>query len=204
MAATFEKQTDDESGRLALYYLEKCLEASVMAKNSDYEGKICHKIGMIYLNRGECEQALPYQLKDLELAKRALDDKERTREIEAHAALSKSYLNLDQVDDALQHLEKYYQIANEKKKFNHQADAALNLAKVYAQKGNSTKSLEYYNKHFECARLEKKDKDRRLVDKARVILGMAKANVNIGNFIKIVQGSTENVKGLLDWKKTNK
>jgi len=171
-----------------------------LAKNHDYEGRICHKIGVIYWNRKEYEQALQYQVKDLDLAKRSLEDKERTREIEAHAALSQTYLHLDKTDDALLHLEKYYQIANEKKKFNHQDDAALNLAKVYAQKGNNTKSLDYYTKHFECARLEKKDKDRRLVDKARVILGMAKANVNIANFLKIVQNSNQNIKGILDWK----
>jgi tetratricopeptide (TPR) repeat protein len=200
MAAMYEKLTDEESMKHALYYLEKCLEASVLAKNHDYEGKICHKIGIIYLNQKNFEKSLEYQLRDLELAKKTLEDKDRIREIEAHAALAKTYLNLNKMDEALLHLEKYYSIANEKKKSNHQADASLNLAKVYAQKGNPQKSLDFYTKHFECARLEKKDKDRKLVDKARVILGMAKANGNQGNFIKIVQNSNQNIKVLLDWK----
>jgi len=60
--------------------------------------------------------------------------------------------------------------------------------------------LEYYNKHFECAKLEKKEKDRVLIDKARVILGMAKANQNISTFIKTVQTADGNMKPLLDWK----
>jgi hypothetical protein len=48
-------------------------------------------------------------------------------------------------------------------------------------KNNNPKSIEYYQQHFESARNEKNSKDRRLIDKARVYLGMAKANTGIGN-----------------------
>lgn len=52
-------------------------------------------------------------------------------------------------------------------------------------------------------------KNRKLVDKARVTFGIAKANASIGNsptfnyvenYIKIVANSDKNLKALLDWK----
>jgi len=46
-------------------------------------------------------------------------------------------------------------------------------------KGNSKKSIEYYQQHFDSAKNERQEKNRKLIDKARVYLGMAKANVNI-------------------------
>jgi hypothetical protein len=54
------------------------------------------------------------------------------------------------------------------------------LARLWAMKGNNAKSIDFYQQHFESARNEKNNKDRRLIDKARVYLGMAKANANIG------------------------
>jgi hypothetical protein len=61
--------------------------------------------------------------------------------------------------------------------------------------------LEYYQQHFDLARLEKQNqKNRTLVDQARVNLGIAKANAAIDNFIKIVSNSSQNLKPLLDWK----
>lgn len=75
------------------------------------------------------------------------------------------------------------------------------LAKLYHQKGNIQKSLEFYQQHFDCARTEKSDtKNRKLVDKARVTFGIAKANATIENYIKLVANSDKNLKALLDWK----
>jgi len=58
------------------------------------------------------------------------------------------------------------------------------LAKVWGMKGNSTKSIEFYQQHFDSAKNERQEKNRKLIDKARVYLGMAKANVNISNFLR--------------------
>lgn len=41
------------------------------ANDAKGEGEICHKIGNLYLERGDYERALKYQLRDLELAKKA-------------------------------------------------------------------------------------------------------------------------------------
>jgi len=68
--------------------------------------------------------------------------------------------------------------------FKYKADAAFYLAKVYGMKGNNTKSIEFYQQHFDSAKNERQEKNRKLIDKARVYLGMAKANVNISKFFR--------------------
>lgn len=47
-------------------------------------------------------------------------------------------------------------------------------------------SLDYYLKHFNCARTEKQ-KDRKLVDKARVTYGIALANSKFGKDLVSLQ-----------------
>lgn len=64
-------------------------------------------------------------------------------------------------------------------------------------------SLDYYLKHFNCARTEKQ-KDRKLVDKARVTYGIALANSKFDKYIKIVANSDKDLKSLLDWKSNQK
>ena len=101
--------------------------------------------------------------------------------MEAHASLAKCYLKKGDNDDAQTHLEEYHRLARDLKQNNSQSDAALYLAKLYHQKGNIPKSLEFYQQHFDCARTEKSEnKDRKLVDRARVTYGLAKANSTIG------------------------
>jgi hypothetical protein len=78
-------------------------------------------------------------------------------------------------------------------------------------KGNNQKSIECYQQHFESAKNERTEKKRQLIDKARVYLGLAKANSSIGNFLlifiifsenhlKIVLNSSTNIKPLIEWK----
>eukprot|EP01016_Furgasonia_blochmanni_P056087 TRINITY_DN949_c0_g1_i5.p1 TRINITY_DN949_c0_g1~~TRINITY_DN949_c0_g1_i5.p1 ORF type:complete len:163 (+),score=35.82 TRINITY_DN949_c0_g1_i5:56-490(+) len=98
--------------------------------------------------------------------------------------------------------DRYYNLAKELGNgyFNYQADASLHLANLCTKKGMTIKALEYYQFHFDNARSEKKNKDRKLIDRARVIYGIAKANSTMPNHIKVVANSDKNIKALLDWK----
>jgi len=203
MAAHYENKEDEESSNLALQYLENCLEAATKGNNMEKEGFICHKIGLLYLNKKDFKKALSFQLRDLQIAKEMLSDdtkKDKRTLIEAYAAISKTYINLGDIDQALENLNQYYKISKDAKKSNFQADAAFYLAKVWGMKGNSTKSIEFYQQHFDSAKNERQEKNRKLIDKARVYLGMAKANVNINNFIKNVGNTEQNIGKLLEWK----
>eukprot|EP00331_Platyophrya_macrostoma_P030307 CAMPEP_0176443648 /NCGR_PEP_ID=MMETSP0127-20121128/22562_1 /TAXON_ID=938130 /ORGANISM="Platyophrya macrostoma, Strain WH" /LENGTH=424 /DNA_ID=CAMNT_0017828945 /DNA_START=23 /DNA_END=1297 /DNA_ORIENTATION=- len=199
MANSFLKSKDKDAETSALIYLDKCLDAAVTAADSKGEGEICHKIGNLYLERGDYEKALKYQLRDLELAKKA-DEKTKTSEIEANASLAKTYMKLGKISEAQHYLEQYWLLSKDNKRLNYQADAARQLAKMYQQQGDVKKSLEYYQHYFECARSEKDNKNRKLIDKARVIVGIAKADLNMDEHIKKTSNTFTNIKPLLEWK----
>jgi len=74
MASHYEHKEDEESSNMALHYLEKCLEAASKGNNTEKEGFICHKIGLIYLNKKDYKKALNYQLRDLQIAKEIIND----------------------------------------------------------------------------------------------------------------------------------
>lgn len=89
---------------------------------------------------------------------------------------------------------------------------------MYQQQGDVKKALEYYQHYFECARSEKENKKRKLIDQARVIVGIAKADLTMGivlilflglpnlllvcieDHIKKTINSFQNIKPLIDWK----
>jgi hypothetical protein len=70
MAASYEQKEDQESINMALYYLEKCLDAAITGKDSEKEGLVCHKIGNIYVKKKEYEKALEYQMRNLQIAQK--------------------------------------------------------------------------------------------------------------------------------------
>ena len=60
------------------------------------------------------------------------------------------------------------------------------------------KSVEYLHKHFDMARADKEEtKNQKLIDRARVNLGIAQANTMIENYKYLI---LEDLNGLLDWK----
>ncbi|EGR30552.1 hypothetical protein IMG5_129380 [Ichthyophthirius multifiliis] len=215
VAQNFEKG-ESENISNALYYYEKCLDVAKKADKEEDEGNICHKIGLLYYKIGNYQRSIDFQKKYLEIYQPMNSEEGKQRQMEAHAALAKCYLKMNANDDAQIHLEKYIEHAEKLHLNNSQSDAALHLATLYAQKGNVPKSLEYYKQHFDGARTEKPDKkDRKLVDRARVTLGIAKSNATIGNFfnfyfynkrfiidkyIEIVKNSDKDIYKLLEWK----
>jgi hypothetical protein len=58
-----------------------------------------------------------------------------------------------------------------------QADAALKLGLLHYQEGLVKKSVDYLQRHFELAR---QIGDGKLIDSARVNLGIAQANTGMG------------------------
>ncbi|KAM3132421.1 hypothetical protein pb186bvf_015521 [Paramecium bursaria] len=125
----------------------------------------------------------------------------KQKEIEAYASLAKCYIKIGDIDESQKHLDQQHISAKDQKLHNAQSDAALMLAKLHQQKGNTAKSLEYFSSHFDCDKSEKSEnKNRKLIDKARVTYAIAKANSYIDNYIKLVAKSDKNLKALLDWK----
>ncbi|KAL4511805.1 hypothetical protein ABPG72_012650 [Tetrahymena utriculariae] len=200
VAQNFEKG-DNESINEALFFYEKCLDVAKKADREEDEGDICHKMGSLYFKNQNYNRSIEYQRKYLEINLPINSEEGKQRQMEAHASLAKCYLKLNMNDEAQNHLERYIEHAEKLHLNNAQSDAALHLATLYAQKGNIPKSLDYYKQHFDGARTEKADKkDRKLVDRARVTLGIAKANANIDKYIELVKNSDKDIYKLLEWK----
>ena len=122
--------------------------------------------------------------------------------MEAHASLAKCYLKLKDIEKAEIHLNEYHRMAKEAKAQNSVADSSYYLAKLFEEKGEKQKSIQFYQSYFEAAKSEKPDKkDRKLVDKARVSFAIAKANKNMDKYIGIMGEDEErSLKSVLDWK----
>jgi hypothetical protein len=64
---------------------------------------------------------------------------------------------------------------------NMKADAERHLANLYWKKGDRENALKNYKAFFQDAKNDKVNKDRRLVDNARISLGLARGTHNMGN-----------------------
>lgn len=200
IALTFEEESNYSINE-ALEYYERCLSVAQMASEKEAEGSICNKIGTLYFNMGEIGKSIDYQKRYLEIAKEYNNDAGRQKQMESYSGLAKAFLKIEKIEEAQEYLELFYSIAKELRMNNAQSEAALLLANLNSKKKNTSKSLEFYQLHFDAARTEKpENKSRKLIDKARVTLGIAKSNSNIGNFLKWIEKSNDNMKPLLDWK----
>ena len=91
-------------------------------------------------------------------------------------------------------------MAKEAKAQNSVADSSYYLAKLFEEKGENEKAIQYYQSYFEAAKSEKHDKkDRQLVDKARVVYAIAKAERNMEKYIGVFN-EENSLKTVLDWK----
>lgn len=96
--------------------------------------------------------------------------------------------------DAVTQLEQLLAVANDAGELEAQAGACLNLGLLYNDNGDSEKSIELLEQHFDLAR---QIGDRRLIDSARVILGMARGNGKIDRYIHAINIDCDK---LIKWK----
>ena len=61
-------------------------------------------------------------------------------------------MKLGNMDKALLHLRKYYDLAQEDQDSQMQADAAFNLAQLYQKQNNKEEALKNYQAYFENAK----------------------------------------------------
>ena len=84
---------------------------------------------------------------------------------------------------AIKHLLSLLGIAIDETDYDSQSDAALKLGLLHYKLGEIQKSVSYFQRHFELARRIGKGK---MIDSARVNLGIAQANTFIDNYKDIV------------------
>lgn len=192
IAVQFQDQNDFDK---SLSYFEKCLSASQRAADRNMEGECYQKIGKIEEKLGNLEKAIEFLQKFLSLCE---ETKNKPKQSEAHRQLAEAHSKNGNVKAAIEHLGQLLVIASEEKNKVDQANAFLKLGLLYYHEGNVRRSVEHLQKHFELARAGEEDKKiQKLIDKARVNLGIAQANTSLENYKYLV---LNDLNGLLDWK----
>eukprot|EP00347_Sterkiella_histriomuscorum_P015789 403355675 len=184
---------DREEFDKSLEYFEKCLEASKRANDKDKEAECYQRIGLIHEKLGDLDKSIVFLNRFLELCMQN-DNKEKAGE--AHKKLAETHSKNGNISAAIKHLESLLNIAIEENKKPAQADAALKLGLLNYQEGLIKKSVDYLQRHFELLRKEE-IKNQKLIDAARVNLGIAQANTQIENYKHLV---LNDVNTLLTWK----
>lgn len=180
----------------ALKFFEKCLTASRSSKNKDQEAECYQKMGHIHEKLGDTVKAIDLLNEFLKICEEAGYDDKR---LEAHKELGEAHSKNGNVHAAIKHFEDLRKLAQEKKNRKAQADAFLKLGLLHYQDGLTRKSVEALRRHFGLAKDDQGDeaKDQKLIDAARVNLGIAQANTNIETYKQLV---LNDLHGLLDWK----
>lgn len=175
----------------AVDYYKKCLIAASDAKDLRAEGVATYRLGVACANLGDLPQSIEFQQRYLDICKRMGD---QHGEGAACAALAHSFKELGDTKLAIKYLEKYLDISARTNQALSQAEACSALGSIYSSQGHHHTAVEYFEKTFEIARSVG---DRKLVDQARVNLGMARGNMAIGGYMHVV---TSDLSSLLKWK----
>lgn len=170
---------------------ERCLECAQQSKDNSLEGTACHKLGLSMHKTGQFEAAIDLQKQYLEIC-RIHDD--RVGESAARAALAQAYEAIRNTQEAIKQLENLLNVASEAGELKAQASACLNLGILYSGRGDHEKSVELLEQHFDLAR---QLGDRKLIDSARVVLGMVRGNGKLNSYIDLVN---HDLGKLLRWK----
>ena len=115
---------------------------------------------------------------------------------EAHKKLAEVHSKNGNIGAAIKHLERLLDIAMESKEKSAQAEAALKLGLLHYKEGIIKKSVDYLQRHFELAKSDE-NKKQKLIDAARVNLGIAQANTQIEAYKNMV---LNDLPSLLQWK----
>lgn len=107
--------------------------------------------------------------------------------MEAHSGLLQCYMAINDNDMAMKHVSHYKRLTNtQADMLNKKADAARHSANLNWKKENWTEALDDYKNFFKNARTDKNNKDRRLIDHARIANGLANGTYKMGKFFFLI------------------
>lgn len=112
---------------------------------------------------------------------------------------------INEVDLAYKHLEQYYEFSKNSKEQvpNAQTNAAMQLGHFYWKKNNYNEAIKYLKIYFDCAKNQKIDKDRRVIDNARISIGLAKSMNSYNEFINTILESKRKIIDIINFKNKN-
>lgn len=184
---------------LSLQFFEKCLDVSRKAKDRTIEAECYQQIGMIYETQGELDKSIEYRMRFLQLCK---ETKDKKKEGQAHKQLAETYSKANDIGAAINHLTSVLDLALEEPiDTMAQAEAALKLGLLFykdGEKKNIKRSAEYLQNHFTLIR-HNEEKNQRQIDRARVNLGIVKANQQIKAYQYMIT-NPDKLQDLVEWK----
>eukprot|EP00753_Platysulcus_tardus_P016453 PLAT5721.3.p1 GENE.PLAT5721.3~~PLAT5721.3.p1 ORF type:complete len:462 (+),score=182.55 PLAT5721.3:94-1479(+) len=180
----------------AVRFHEKCLEASRGARDWVSEGLANYRLGRAYVLMEDPDRALEYLNAYLTICEE-MDDREGQGA--ACSALAAAYQTLGNTDKAISFLTRFLELAKETDNAAAQQEACNNLGVIHNRRGEFARAVEYFEQNFEIARsiVSAGGGDSRLVDRARVSLGMARGNAQLGAYLNVIN---YDLSSLLSWK----
>ena len=181
-------RSGDVEGAIAL--LDKCLEACKACGDETSAGHVNYRLGLAYQKLGEQEKALAFHRQYHDISVK-LEDK--TGEGIACCALAEAHQDLGNVDEAIKNLEAYLELAKNEDPGS-QARACCRMGIIYHKQMKYDSAVTYFEKFFELARSLN---NRRMLDTARVNLGIARGSAQFSKYVEVVNS---NMPSLLQWK----
>ena len=184
-AAARETSLAGGNAEAGVGYLQKCLETAKLdgdGSNPTAEGFANHRLGLAHLASGDHERATEHLKEYLRLCMATGD-----RAGEGSALRSLAAVCQARGDDAgaIANLEAFLEIAKTGDPRS-QASACCSLGKIYSAQGKHDWAVMYFDRFFEVARGLN---DRRMLDVARVNLGVARGAARATGMLKAVAGS---------------
>ena len=169
-----------DNHRDALQFHEKCLKAALDCGDTQHEAKAAHAIGLTCSEVGSWDEARQWQERCLALSRHVQDAE---GECGAHLALAAIYKEQEDLKNATIHYEQCYTVAVRNNMLKIQAEVCSHLGVIANIINQHDKSIAYFEKAYEIA---KELKDRKLIDSARIHLGMARGNLGIHAYVDVL------------------
>ena len=180
----------------AIKYHEKCLNAAKVTGHAQTIGAASYRLGRAHVINGNATGAIGFLEAYLQSCMKA---KDLEGQGEACSALAAAHQALDDTDEAVKNLQKHLEIAKQTDKLAAQAEACCNLGVIYNRRGEFDKAVHFFERNFETTRsiVASGKSSRKIVDKARVNLGMARGNAQQNSYMNVIN---YDLSALLLWK----
>eukprot|EP00199_Chlamydomonas_sp_CCMP681_P000524 CAMPEP_0119104618 /NCGR_PEP_ID=MMETSP1180-20130426/2788_1 /TAXON_ID=3052 ORGANISM="Chlamydomonas cf sp, Strain CCMP681" /NCGR_SAMPLE_ID=MMETSP1180 /ASSEMBLY_ACC=CAM_ASM_000741 /LENGTH=430 /DNA_ID=CAMNT_0007089433 /DNA_START=132 /DNA_END=1424 /DNA_ORIENTATION=+ len=187
------ERTGDLDGALDAF--NRCLRAADKAGNVPAAARANHKMGMLYFQMSRWQDAIFFLRRFLEVASGSLlPDQDPAAEGQAATAYAQCLERTGNVAGAIQSLENYFHTLARGADQWGPAYACCSLGTLYYSQKDMPQAVTYFERFFELARSLP---DRRVVEVARVNLGMARGALRMQAYFELVD---TDLPRLIAWK----
>lgn len=187
-SADSKEQRGDRDGALAFW--QKCLDTAMLSDNLAATGEANYRLGLLHQLKSDFPQAQIYLKQYLDVSHQINDTEAEGR---AYCALAQCHQQMGDPQQALQSLESYLELSQGRDP-HREAVVCCDLGILHYQQRMFERAVTYFEKFFEVARTLG---ERRMVDVARVNLGLARGSLKMAGFFDVVE---KDLPTLIQWK----